>query len=104
MDSPFREQVQRDITAVFLNPRELGQEVMWNGHPVMMAEDANIPLEAQYAQGVDLEIRRLVCSSGALTPHPVSYEEVLIDGQYWLVKEVKKPPGFLLITLERRRG
>ena len=104
MSSPFREQVQRDIANIFLNPSELGQEVIWNGYPVMRVEDANIPLEAQYAQGVDIEIRRLVCSSEALSPHPVSYEEVLIDSEYWLVREVKKPPGFLLITLERRRG
>lgn len=104
MTSPFREQVQRDIVNVFLNKDELGGDVYWNGNLLTVVEDANIPLDAQYAQGVDLEIRRLVCGDRDILPHPVSFEQVDINNELWLVREVRNPPGFLLITLERRRG
>lgn len=104
MTSPFRDQVQRDIGNVFLNQDELGKTVRWNGTDIVTVEDANQPLLIQYAQGTDSNVRRLVFSDEAFGTLPRVYEEVDIDGESWTVRDIRNPPGFLLVTLEQRTG
>ncbi|MDQ7104204.1 hypothetical protein REA38_11650 [Serratia sp. MF2] len=102
--SRFLDQVRRDISDVFLNQDEFGKIIKWNGNDLAVAEDATAIVETQYAIGSDLEMRRLVFGDNDLDRNPLPYEQVFIDGERWLVRDVRNPPGFLIVTLERNSG
>lgn len=100
--STFREQVATDFANVFLNTAEFGRVCDWNGHPLLIAEDAALEQEAFGTNGVNVERKRIICRDTDLQPAPKVMEQVKFDGEYWQVTDVKTPIAHLIITLERR--
>lgn len=101
--SAFYEQVARDFTDVFLNVEEFGRVVKWNGRDLLIAEGAAPPLlDSDFNEGVYAQSKEIYCRQMDLPRAPKVTEEVLLDGVYWHVVDVKSPFGHYIITLGRR--
>ena len=99
--SSFKDQVREDFGRVLLDPDIFGRICSWNGAPLKIAEDARVDSQQYQAQGVNGETKIVYCRDIDLYPAPVVYEDVLFDGAHWQVDDVKKPFGYLAITLKR---
>jgi len=98
----FREQVALDFQNVLLNTKEFGRLCSWNGASLQIAEDANLEQLAFDTHGVNVDRKKIVCRVEDLTPAPKVTEQVMFDGEWWQVADVKNPFAHLIITLERR--
>ena len=97
----FREQMTDDFRNVLANPEEYGLFCSWNGYKLQLAEDASLEQGEPATNGVNASRKRVVCRQEDLTPPPKPTEQVIFDGEYWQVTDVKTPYAHLIITLER---
>jgi len=97
----FKEQIPKDFDSTFLNEEEFARTCDWNGKPLKIVESAFTNTEKSEAQGITGKRVQIICKAGDLkAPKPM--EEVSLDGKDWLVFDVQKPIGHLVIILERR--
>ena len=99
--SSFKEQIREDFAKVLLDPDVFGRVCSWNGTPLTIAEDANINTLQYRAQGINGEIKTIYCRDVDFKKAPKATEQVTLDGEIWIVDNVKKPFGHLIITLTR---
>jgi len=101
MDTGFKQQVREDFAEVLLNTEEFGRICCWNGMPLKIAEDARSEDQSYRAQGVNKNTIVIYCRDIDLTPSPEVTELVELDGKKWYIEDVRKPYGYLIITLTR---
>ena len=101
MDTEFKQQVREDFAEVLLNTEEFGRICCWNGMPLKIAEDARKEDQAYQTQGINKDSMVIYCRDVDLTPSPEVTEEVMLDGKRWYVEDVRKPFGYLIISLTR---
>jgi hypothetical protein len=68
---------------------------------LQIAEDASLELDKFATNGVNAEQKRVVCRQEDLQPKPKPTEQVMLDGEFWRVVDVKTPFVHMVITLER---
>jgi hypothetical protein len=99
--SSFRDQVREDFDKVLLDTDIFGRICSWNGAPLKIAEDARVDSQQYQAQGVNGETKIIYCRDIDFNPAPKVEEQVKFDNEYWRVADIKKPFGYLVITLKR---
>lgn len=100
--STLQEQIMADIDDIFFNADELAEEISLNGTTVLAVPSRGTQSETgqENAQehGVLIQKRTYIFRDQALDPIPIAWEEVLLDGEPWIVEEVKPQKGTHKIT------
>lgn len=108
--STFREHLQSDIDEVFLNCDEFAREIEFNGKIVSaVVDDGHAPFSSGSAasgfndvSGLALQERTLTLWIRDAPPERILPEqEVAVDGEPYIAREVKVEEGVLRITLTR---
>lgn len=90
--STLQEQIIADIDDIFFNADELAEEVSLNGVTVLAVPSRSTQSESgqENAQehGVLTQRRTYTFRDQDLDPVPVAWEEVLLNGEPWIVEEV----------------
>jgi len=100
--SNFKTQFHKDFDKVFLNDKEFGFEVMWNGSPLRVVEDTRRALIDYETQAIDKKHRVFSMRDIDLVPMPKVAEQVDIDGDFWDIVDVTVSFGHYVVTLARR--
>ena len=113
--STFQDDLAADVALTFLNPREFGREIVFNGMAVtaVVEDGGHSALDTGAAGGFEnasgltvLEsVRTVYLAADALHDLPVPDQEVDLDGEIWAVcaesNSVRVDDGMLIIKLTR---
>lgn len=99
----FKEQLEKDISAVFLNLREFAEQIDLDGQEVpAISEDLEITgdnsREGVSYEGLTLYVHS-VCLQHEYTPHKVCH----VNGTMWYVLECSVQQGLAVIKLYREK-
>jgi len=98
----LQEQIKADIDDVFFNTDEMAEEIDINGAvvPAVPSRRTQSKTGQENAQehGVLTQRRTYTFREQDLDPVPVAWEEVLLDGEPWIVEEVNPQKGTYKIT------
>lgn len=99
--SAFKDAVQADIRATFLNLEEFGDIHAVNGVPLPCVLDTDVLTEGHPAlEGVFLNVLTLYVKTSDLPRRPVEGELLYLDGKMHIVRRVAEEMGVLVITME----
>ncbi len=101
-----------DVSRVFLNPEEFGEEIIFNGHPVIaLIDDGHGTWEGDEANslnntsGLGLMQQGRIMRLPDMQARPVPGQRVTINGEVWQVDEgddsVTVETGILCLKLHR---
>jgi len=97
----LKEQIPADFETTFLNAGEFARICDWNGKPLKIVESAALNTDKKEGEGVSLKKTQVICNLKD-SEIPRITEEILFDGKEWIVSDVKKETGHIIINLERR--
>lgn len=101
----FKEQLDIDIGATFLNPLEFADKYNINGEIVDAVVDADefrertSRIASNFTEGVFLHGVVLFVKRGDLSHDPVRGENIMLDDQYYYVMNDEHEGGMLVLTL-----
>lgn len=110
MNTPsFKEILNNDITAVFLNPDEFGEEHIVQGKPMTIVLDdmENIEREKKMrsqTEGVFTKQILFYVSSADFGEMPAPGGLITLDGKRYIVVDATDEAGIYAITLEANRS
>lgn len=109
MGLSFKEILQQDVKAVFLNPLEFGETHLVNGKPMTIVSDdiENIEREKRMKSHMDGIYTRQVffyVASGDFGPLPAQGGMIDLDGRKYTVVDATDECGIYAITMEANRS
>lgn len=102
----FKDQVEKDIKAVFINPLEFADMHNINGVNMLCVVDKDqfiertTPSYAEYAEGVFKDLLHIYVDIKDMARRPVKGEVLRLDGEIYLVQSVFEDMGMYEITVE----
>lgn len=109
MGLSFKEILQQDVKAVFLNPLEFGETHLVNGKPMTIVLDdvENVEREKKMKSNADGIYTRQVLfyvAADDFGAFPIEGGMITIDGQRYTVVEATDECGIYAITIEANRS
>lgn len=100
--SAFKDAVQADVKAVFINLEEFAEDHNVNGIIMPCVVDKNILAETEQESiiGVFVNTITLSVATADLLRPPVEGEIMRLDGEIYIVRSVSDESGVLVIVLE----
>jgi hypothetical protein len=97
----FRDQIEADVSAVFLNPDEFAGMHTIDGKSVVcvLDEDSDGEFAGDVSEGVYITRKRLLARDGDLAKTPVQGRRLVIDGRPYLCLDVDHEDGMLVVTV-----
>lgn len=109
----LKDQIQRD-RAVFLNPKEFGEEMLVDGLPCFGQWDEEYMPVQQFFGATDMDVmgvntvERLLFvmpqDANASLYLPVPEQVLEIDGEHWTVRDAAPEAGIIKLTLYRNES
>jgi hypothetical protein len=109
----LKEQMATD-RAVFLNPKEFGEEMLVDGVPCLGSwdEEEDQPVKQFFGTGMGdiigvFTVERMLFvmrKDGQEMETPVPEQELDIDGKRWMVRDARPEGGIVKITLYRNEA
>lgn len=101
----FKEQLQKDIPAVFVNPQEFAEEHNIDGENILCVIDTNIIHSmSSLVEGDVFGSQIVLFIAASKIEKPVRRQIMTIDSVMYLVQEVAENIGMYQITLEVADG
>lgn len=100
----FKEQVQKDISAVFLHSREFAEQIDLDGQEVTaVCEDLEITGDNS-REGVSYDGLTLYVKADCLQYEYTPHKSSVINGEQWFVLKSKVEQGLAIIELYREKA
>lgn len=102
----FKDQVKKDIKAVFINPLEFADMHNIDGVDILCVVDRDQLIErtsqsySEYAEGVFKDLLHIYVDISDMSSKPVKGEILRLDGQIYIVQSTYEDMGVYEITVE----
>jgi len=100
--------IQSDLDEVFFDADELAEELDWEGTAVLAIPSSSLQddrgLSNAEEHGVLTQNRAYHVRTSELPWVPVPWEELVIDGETWVVREIEERSGAYKIQLFRQQA
>jgi len=102
--SAFKEQLAKDLTDVFLNVDEFGDEHTINGVTVKVVVDNDELQQRSDKSGIDLGETLFFVRVGDMPVKPAVNKELRFDGKIMFIRSFMEDDGLYEITLAQNRS